>query len=1449
MYYVVGATGNDGSCSEPSRPTGNDHVDMSRPVGSAGGSLRAANSEVVLELPAGSLAATTTVRVEEREDERTPSGLIALAGVYEVTPSGPLDAPAKLSVAYRMRVTQFQIAGRLLAAAGLVTKSGASWSEGASETTVTADGYIAGTLSHFSYWTGAAIQPHGTSPAKTDYCSGVCHDLTAAPGSNVRLNARDSAVCYYCHGQGVGLPPAAASGENVQERFGACEGQDAESLGSVHPVAGGDLYCSSCHDPHADPAGSPGLLRAYDAITGRAVSRQNAFCWACHGTVVNRAVEKRVPGYYGRSDGDKKSFFQGTAHDTMETSSSAGVSCLGCHAEHGSGLDSLVREEFVLPGGATMAVSDSGRSLCYGCHTGSSGDDYRGREAFEKSGHAGMAYEAAAFDRTLDFYEGTSEGLRVGAAGTLSVGGIPAVVSADATVYQAFTMAGVYGSPAKLTDGDWGPNVGSTYDPSAVYYSAEGDIDCTFDYVLDLGTEQTISQAIVRSGLDSSKYVAGPGFVTDVAEILVAGDAATWDVASYTSVATSGTLGVGAPREFVIDLTPVTARYVRFRVSKRMSAYEVHWLEELEVMAPVTSGVWTSGERDLSREATAVASGVEWDGEIPPGAEIGVDTDISLDGGTTWTGWQRVASQGAAVPGLVPGADLSGLRVRCRVALDSGAAASAAVLDRVAIWVSTAQSDGRALNVLPGETAEPGMCTQCHDPHGNGNQQYLLAEGPALCLACHDAAGVERPAGYAYQGSSAYALSTHATVACDACHSPHGWPADGDSSVGTERMVRGSRFEACRECHGAGGVGGLDVYAGIEATTNPSGQHSIASGSIVCTDCHGVHAAAFVFPTTRTPFTGEQAISDRPTYTQTVQCVADAEISPRHPDGNKGVDPVLNIGGPDESSVIVRLDPAKLGGPQEDAFGPEEWEMSRATLRMYGTVASAGTLEVWSVPESWVEGTGSSWATNSAAVNGVTYAEREYGAPWSSPEIGVEAWPAITARFDANATPGWIELDVTNALQSAAERSLLIRASGGLELRMESRENGSGHTMNATIDAHMESAVLHPVADTYLVEGSGAPHDESVIKVGHEAEYYPFTYSYLGILNRYPHVYTVTTDMVRFPGLLRRVGLVRFDTSRLVGDPAQVLLNVSSADPPTTKSRFTGGTLESFGYPPVEEWYWSDPTFYTYRPADYWRGDIDIRSVTSPWTDAATWTTTGDSASPFWATAGGDIGPVVAPATGPAAVEQVWRYESIAWSESRDVTDITSKWIDGTVPNYGLAFTRKAAVGAEAWVGAVSLAVTYPDVPARPVNTNDYCLGCHDGTPPAAWASLDTDSSPPDIGWEWTNAWGVHGDAVSETPSGKLKAPYSYGRAALSCSECHDPHGSSNAFHLREEINGRAGMVVADIGGRDQWVQWCGSCHILSSEAEPHPGSAGPEQGCLVYCHKTHSGMHDMSLW
>ena len=81
---------------------------------------------------------------------------------------------------------------------------------------------------------------------------------------------------------------------------------------------------------------------------------------------------------------------------------------------------------------------------------------------------------------------------------------------------------------------------------------------------------------------------------------------------------------------------------------------------------------------------------------------------------------------------------------------------------------------------------------------------------------------------------------------------------------------------------------------------------------------------------------------------------------------------------------------------------------------------------------------------------------------------------------------------------------------------------------------------------------------------------------------------------------------------------------------------------------------------------------------------------------------------------------------------------------------------------------------------------------------------------------DWANE--QHGKLHNGGMIGASIAPYTdHGfNYVLSCTDCHEPHGSENEWLLRTTINGTDGLSVT---GDGEWSQICGACHTWNLHA------------------------------
>jgi len=153
-----------------------------------------------------------------------------------------------------------------------------------------------------------------------------------------------------------------------------------------------------------------------------------------------------------------------------------------------------------------------------------------------------------------------------------------------------------------------------------------------------------------------------------------------------------------------------------------------------------------------------------------------------------------------------------------------------------------------------------------------------------------------------------------------------------------------------------------------------------------------------------------------------------------------------------------------------------------------------------------------------------------------------------------------------------------------------------------------------------------------------------------------------------------------------------------------------------------------------------------------------------------------------------------------------------------------------------------------------------YCNKCHDNAPPAGVVMGATRNILASYAGDY------HGGLAGTDDAGTtIKAPYVRGNSALSCADCHDVHGSQNAYHLRENLNGQTGLNVPSMTVADKYdtsknaaiLTYCQSCHAgtldnfhmakcLYCHRDPGahdsaPPTAGDFSRACTYCH-THGG-------
>ena len=111
-----------------------------------------------------------------------------------------------------------------------------------------------------------------------------------------------------------------------------------------------------------------------------------------------------------------------------------------------------------------------------------------------------------------------------------------------------------------------------------------------------------------------------------------------------------------------------------------------------------------------------------------------------------------------------------------------------------------------------------------------------------------------------------------------------------------------------------------------------------------------------------------------------------------------------------------------------------------------------------------------------------------------------------------------------------------------------------------------------------------------------------------------------------------------------------------------------------------------------------------------------------------------------------------------------------------------------------------------------------FCTECHtrsddiiSGNQNILTDNIGTGAKLVKIDWDIALHGKANGDKNNE------KAPYEAKNYTLSCTDCHEPHGSTNLYLIRQEVNG-AGNVALTENTRAAWDSLCARCHSSKLE-------------------------------
>lgn len=107
------------------------------------------------------------------------------------------------------------------------------------------------------------------------------------------------------------------------------------------------------------------------------------------------------------------------------------------------------------------------------------------------------------------------------------------------------------------------------------------------------------------------------------------------------------------------------------------------------ISAYKTSGNRVSPDIDLSSVGVVKTSNIAWNLTVPSGTSLGIETNLSTDGGVVWLGWKNAVS-GSAIPDVTVGMDLGNGRIKFRQSLATTDVALTSTLHDITITLGGA---------------------------------------------------------------------------------------------------------------------------------------------------------------------------------------------------------------------------------------------------------------------------------------------------------------------------------------------------------------------------------------------------------------------------------------------------------------------------------------------------------------------------------------------------------------------------------------------------------------------------------------------------------------------------------------------------------------------------------------------------------------------------------------
>ncbi len=816
-------------------------------------------------------------------------------------------------------------------------------------------------------------------------------------------------ACTDCHRSANAAVPQHTSGSLDTAHAvpgGPCEGCHAASLLAEHakyPAADAMKYqCDLCH-------GAGASQRVKNAVAAGGTD-----CTGCHDMTSHPAIGAEGHAHFESFSSSQA--YRATPYWPTLTSVATGT-CSNCHTGQGA---------------ATRAA---GNALCATCHDAAglnlTGYGYPGKATYALSSHAADPVAVRRVRTIADYAEGTFSNTASSASdGKIRLlGGPTANLAYGKGIMLDYPTTSAYGTPlSDYTDGNAGTGGffrGWIEIKGMAFPTGVGTVYAR----VDLGQECNITGVRVRTG----GYMGAP--------------ADTFTGGAQYSFPTVGTLGV-PNGNLSMTFPPQRNRYVAVQISKRMYYYDPVdissiGLNEIEVYGDAMTGTWTSPVIDISDSRPVTGATLSWKADgpkagapydadwddiidtFPRDATATVDAQVSFNGGSTWTDWQRLVltpgTTSAPLPMLPAGTDISNARIRYRANLDRCDVPSGVgpVIGDFALSIGHAPRN--AATTYPGSGAGAGECANCHDPHGTNGSGNARAAGNELCFGCHDAAGIAPEATYRYKGRGAYTDSAHGTQVCAGCHKVHG---QGDTVALVPSLLGQEQTATCLACHNgsANSAKGTNIGAQLTASTNPLAHHGVSPAEqdsgrtkVDCADCHQPHsvsaATPLTDPRTGAPYTGK--VLD-PSDQVIARASADTFIVSSFPAANRGgIKYARAFGKPGDATqgrALLKFDSYQY---------PPAARIKKATLQVMSTNSGyrRGTIRAYPLTADWSQGTDAIAYEGSATSVGATW-DKSYvpaGAAWATP--GGDYTTAATGVGTIDSASRYQRIDVTDVVK------------------------------------------------------------------------------------------------------------------------------------------------------------------------------------------------------------------------------------------------------------------------------------------------------------------------------------------------------------------------------------------------------------------------------------------------